>query len=96
MEHNRGYAGNRLLLLRNVRLLFGRANFSSVDDRVVTVALANKLARIAWAIMTSGDLYRREAQSRRHPAGAGDDGLWPEFPRRRPDAHRLRVFCPAP
>jgi hypothetical protein len=25
------------------------------------VALANTLARIAWAIMTTGELYRREA-----------------------------------
>ena len=31
--------------------------------RLVTVALANKLARIAWAIMTTGELYRREALS---------------------------------
>jgi hypothetical protein len=29
----------------------------------VTVALANKMARIAWAIMTTGELYRREASS---------------------------------
>jgi len=29
--------------------------------RLVTVALANKLARIAWAIMTTGELFRREA-----------------------------------
>ena len=29
--------------------------------RLVTVALANKLARIAWAIMTTGERYRREA-----------------------------------
>ena len=33
--------------------------------RLVTVALANKLARIAWAIMTTGELYRREALVRR-------------------------------
>ena len=26
--------------------------------KVATVALANKIARIAWAIMTSGDSYR--------------------------------------
>jgi hypothetical protein len=26
------------------------------------VALANKVARIAWAIMTTGELYRREAR----------------------------------
>src|SRR5271163_2991490 len=29
--------------------------------RLVTVALANKLARIAWAIMTTGELFRSEA-----------------------------------
>jgi hypothetical protein len=28
---------------------------------LVTVALANKLARFAWAIMTTGELYRRES-----------------------------------
>jgi len=27
------------------------------------VALANKLARVAWAIVTAGELYRREAPS---------------------------------
>jgi hypothetical protein len=27
------------------------------------VALANKLARFAWAIMMTGELYRREAPS---------------------------------
>ena len=26
--------------------------------RLVTVALANKMARIAWAVMTSGEVYR--------------------------------------
>jgi transposase len=31
--------------------------------RLVTVALANKLARVAWAIMMTGELYRREAPS---------------------------------
>jgi transposase len=30
--------------------------------RLVTVALANKLARIAWAIMTTGELFRSEAR----------------------------------
>jgi len=34
--------------------------------RLVTVALANKLARIAWAIMTTGELFRAEAP----PVGA--------------------------
>lgn len=29
--------------------------------RLVTVALANKMARIAWAIMTTGELFRAEA-----------------------------------
>ena len=29
--------------------------------RLVTVALANKLARVAWAIMTTGELFRSEA-----------------------------------
>jgi transposase len=29
--------------------------------RLATVALANKLARIAWAIMTTGELFRSEA-----------------------------------
>ena len=31
--------------------------------RLLTVALANKLARVAWAIMMTGELYRREAPS---------------------------------
>ena len=31
--------------------------------RLVTVALANKLARIAWAIMTTGELFRSEIQT---------------------------------
>jgi transposase len=26
--------------------------------RLVTVALSNKMARIAWAVMTSGEVYR--------------------------------------
>ena len=29
--------------------------------RLVSVALANKLARIAWAVLTSGDTYRPQA-----------------------------------
>ena len=31
--------------------------------RLVTVALANKLARIAWAIMTTGEFFRSEIQT---------------------------------
>jgi len=32
--------------------------------KLAAVALANKMARIAWAIMTSGEVYRRlEVQS---------------------------------
>ncbi len=31
--------------------------------RLVTVALANKLARIAWAIMTTGELFRSNAST---------------------------------
>ncbi len=34
--------------------------------RVATVALANKMARIVWAIMTRGEVYRTSAR-----AGAG-------------------------
>jgi transposase len=31
--------------------------------RLVTVALANKMARIAWAIMMTGELFRSEART---------------------------------
>jgi hypothetical protein len=48
--------------------------------RLVTAALANKLARIAWAIMTTGELFlgssdssRIAAGSRTSFAGDGDD-----------------------
>ena len=33
-------------------------------ERLVTVALANKLARICWAIMTTGELFRQEIFAR--------------------------------
>jgi transposase len=29
-------------------------------ERLVAVTLANKLARICWAIMTTGEVFRRE------------------------------------
>ena len=29
--------------------------------KVVAVALANKMARVAWAMMTTGEAYRRPA-----------------------------------
>ena len=29
-------------------------------ERVVAVALANKLARIAWAMMATGEAFRKE------------------------------------
>ena len=33
-------------------------------ERVVTVALANKLARVCWAIMTTGEFFRQETFAR--------------------------------
>jgi error-prone DNA polymerase len=30
--------------------------------RLVTVALANKMARIAWALMTRGEVYRAKGR----------------------------------
>ena len=36
--------------------------------RLVTVALANKMARIAWAVMTYGEVYRPEAAAAPAPA----------------------------
>jgi len=33
-------------------------------ERVVAVALANKLARICWAIMSTGESFRAETYSR--------------------------------
>jgi transposase len=38
----------RAMLLRKLR-------------KVVAVALANKMARVAWALMTRGEVYRRSA-----------------------------------
>jgi transposase len=35
--------------------------------RLVTVALANKLARVAWALMTRGEVYQERGRT---PAAA--------------------------
>ena len=31
--------------------------------RVVTIAVANKMARIAWAVMSRGETFRQEASA---------------------------------
>jgi transposase len=38
-----------------------RALLQRKPRKVVAVALANKMARVAWALMTSGEVYRRSA-----------------------------------
>ena len=38
-----------------------RALLSRKPRKVVAVALANKMARVAWALMTRGEVYRRSA-----------------------------------
>lgn len=45
-----------------------RKKFSRSHYNIVGVALANKLARIAWAVLASGDAYRP-------PLLAGTTGL---------------------
>jgi transposase len=40
-----------------------RALLARKPRKLVAVALANKMARIAWALMTSGETYRRDAAS---------------------------------
>ena len=49
---------------------------------------ASDTGELAMAVGTNrrgrSALRRSEAQRRRHPAGAGDDGLRPDLPRRRP------------
>jgi transposase len=42
--------------------------------RLVSVALANKLARIAWAVLTSGDAYRPQAPTRLNSAASIRNG----------------------
>jgi transposase len=46
--------GNRLATEWLLKLLQRRPR------KLVAVALANKMARIAWAMMTSGEAYRRQ------------------------------------
>jgi transposase len=41
--------------------LWAQALLARRPKRLVSVALANKLARIAWAIMTKGEAYRPQA-----------------------------------
>ena len=36
-----------------------RALLARKPRKVVAVALANKMARVAWAMMTTGEAYRR-------------------------------------
>jgi transposase len=38
-----------------------RALLQRKPRKVVAVALANKMARVAWALMTRGEVYRRPA-----------------------------------
>jgi transposase len=38
-----------------------QAMFRRKPRKVVAVALANKMARVAWALMTRGEAYRRSA-----------------------------------
>jgi transposase len=40
-----------------------RALLQRKPRKVVAVALANKMARVAWALMTRGEVYRRTAVS---------------------------------
>ena len=40
---------------------WSRAVLQRKPRKVVAVALANKMARVAWALMTRGDVYRRPA-----------------------------------
>jgi transposase len=40
-----------------------RALLSRKPRKVVAVALAHKMARIAWALMARGEVYRRPAAS---------------------------------
>jgi transposase len=42
-----------------------RALLARKPRKLAAVALANKTARIAWAVMTSGETYRRDAYCRR-------------------------------
>lgn len=38
--------------------MFGSPGYLRAHRNVVAVALANKLARIAWAVLSKGEVYR--------------------------------------
>jgi len=40
--------------------LRGRPHMARRPRKVAAIALANKMARIAWSMMTSGEAYRRQ------------------------------------
>ena len=44
-----------------------RALLQRKPRKVVAVALANKMARVAWALMTRGEVYRRPAAAPERP-----------------------------
>ena len=50
----------------------GASTGSGAPRNKVIVAIANKLARIAWAVLSSGEVYRHQPLSRRQ-AGRGKD-----------------------
>ena len=42
---------------------FGETKVPANPSRVVTVAMANKTARIVWAVLARGEIYRAPAMS---------------------------------
>ncbi len=58
----RGHAPGELCLIKTTPLaLWVQRLLSRRSRRAVTVALANKLARIAWAVMAKGEDFRLDA-----------------------------------
>ena len=57
-----------------------RALLQRKPRKLADVALANKMARIAWAVMKSGEVYRCPPTATR---AAGIAELWPGLDRRR-------------